>query len=224
VIRGRRRPKHPEVREVSVEVLGADAAGADPTTHTRAEMLERAVVAGGAVAAGGVLVVGLPRLAVSAPSRKQDTEVLNFLYLLESLQAAFYAEALKSAKLTGEWRQFAEVVGGQERKHRAYLKRTVGRDARSIPSFEFGDATKSLKKFMPAAVALEDLGLAAYNGQAANLSGRALRAVSKISSVEARHASWSRDLAGENPAPRATDPPASEAKVTASLRRQGLLG
>jgi hypothetical protein len=212
------------VREVSVEVLGADAEGGDPTTQTRAEVLERAIVAGGAVAAGGVLVVGLPKLAVSAPSRKQDVEVLNFLYLLESLQSAFYAEALQNAKLTGEWRQFAQVVGRQERSHRAYLKRRLGGDARSIPAFKFGDTTKSLKAFRPAAVALEDLGLAAYNGQAANLSGRALKAVSRISSVEARHASWSRDLAGQNPAPRATDPPASEAKVTASLRRQGLLG
>jgi ferritin-like protein len=214
---------HPEVDELSVEVLGADVPGHDSGTHTRGELLERAVVAGGAVAAGGVLVVGLPRLAISAPSRKQDAKVLNFVLLIESLQAAFYAEALRNGKLTGEWRQFARVVGRQERAHLAYLKRTLGADARSIPRFKFGDSTKSVKKFSAAAVALEDMGLAAYNGQATNLTGRALRAAGKITSVEARHASWARDIAGENPAPRATDLPASEAKVTAALRRQGLL-
>jgi hypothetical protein len=219
----RSKTTRPVAREVSVEVLGADAPEHGSAAHTRGELLERAVVAGGAVAAGGVLVVGLPRLAVSAPSRKQDVEVLNFAFLIESLQAAFYAEALRDGKLTGEWRQFAQVVGRQERAHLAYLKRTLGGDARSIPRFKFGDSTKSLKKFSAAAVALEDMGLAAYNGQATNLTSRPLRATAKITSVEARHAAWSRDLAGENPAPRATDLPASEAKVTAGLRRQGLL-
>jgi hypothetical protein len=216
------RPSPPMVGEVSVEVHG-DAADNPVAAHTRAEVLERAVLAGGAVAAGGVLVVGLPHLAISAPSRKQDVKVLNFVFLLESLQAAFYAEALRDGKLTGEWRQFASLVGRQERAHLAYLKRRLGSDARSIPKFKFGDSTKSRAKFSAAAVALEDVGLAAYNGQATNLTSRALRAASRITSVEARHASWARDLAGENPAPKATDPASSQATVTATLRRRGLL-
>ena len=65
--------------EVTVEVVNENASAHDdePRHHTRMEILERAVVAGGALLAGGVLITGLPRLATSAPSAKQDTEILN---------------------------------------------------------------------------------------------------------------------------------------------------
>jgi hypothetical protein len=210
--------------EVSVEVVDDDASAPDGARHTRAAVLERAVVAGGAVVTGGVLVAGLPRLAASAPSRKQDLEVLNFAALLESLQANFYAEALRKGGLTGEWRQFAEEVGRHERAHLAYVTRRLGRAARPAPRFNFGASVTSRPKFAAAAVALEDLGLAAYNGQATNLTRSTLRATTRIMSVEARHASWIRDLAGENPAPRATDTLATQRQVTRALRRRGLLG
>ncbi len=125
--------------EIVVEVH--DTKPPDPDEgFTRAEVLERTVVAGGVIAAGGVLVTGLPRLAAAAPSRTQDVEVLNFALLLESLQATFYAEALRVGGLTGERRQFAEVVGGQERAHRAYLRRTLGSRARSVPRFRVAQA------------------------------------------------------------------------------------
>lgn len=104
--------------EINVEVIGGapDTRDAD----SRADFLERAVVAGGAIIAGGMLLTGLPKLAASAPSKHQDAEILNFALIVETLQARFYEEGLKSAKLSGELRQFAQVVGDHERQHVAW--------------------------------------------------------------------------------------------------------
>ena len=208
--------------EINLEVVG-DAPGRHHA-GSRAELLERAVLAGGAILAGGVLLTGLPRLAASAPSADQDAEILNFALIVETLQARFYEEALRSAKLSGELRQFAQVVGGHERKHLAFLKETLGKGVKPVPKLSLGDSASSAEKFRTAAVALEDIGLAAYNGQATNLTPATLGAAAKIVSVEARHASWARDLAGEQPAPRASDAVLSADETQARLREAGYLG
>ena len=72
------------------------------------------------------------------------------------------------------------------------------------------------------AVVLEDVGVALYNGQAGNLTAGALAAAAEIVSVEARHAAWARDLAGELPAPVATDVAADAAQVKARLTQAGV--
>ena len=126
--------------EVTVEVVSENAHAYDdePRHHTRVEILERAVVAGGALLAGGVVITGLPRLATSAPSAEQDTEILNFALLLEQLQVAFYDESLMHGALRGQWRQFAQVVAGQERAHLRFLESTLGGQARQPPRFSLG--------------------------------------------------------------------------------------
>ena len=207
---------------VTVEVVSS-AQDDEPRRHTRVEILERAVVAGGALLAGGVVISGLPQLATSTPSAKQDTEILNFALLIEQLQVAFYAESLMHGRLRGQWRQFAQVVAGHERAHRRFVESALGSKARQAPRFRFGEATSDPGKFSAAAVALEDTALAAYNGQGPNLTAPALSAAARIVSVEARHAAWARVLAGQNPAPHAVDPPATEAQATAALKRRGLL-
>lgn len=211
--------------QVTVEVVSENACADDYTSRhpRRVEILERAVVAGGALLAGGVLITGLPRLATSAPSAKQDAEILNFALLIEQLQVAFYAESLMHGRLRGQWRQFAQVVAGHERAHRQFVESALGSKARKAPRFRFGEATSDPGKFSAAAVALEDTALAAYNGQGPNLTASALGAAARIVSVEARHAAWARVLAGQNPAPQAVDPPATEAEATAALKRRGLL-
>ena len=176
---------------------------------TRGALLTRSVAVAGAVAGA---VVGAGQLAASQtaqPSPARDREILTFGLLIERLQAAFYAEALRSGRLTGETRQFAQVVGAQERAHVAYVAAAVGPSAGKGPAFRFGDATTDPAKFIATAVTLEDTGLAVYNGQGVNLTPSALAAAARIVSVEARHAAWARALAGELPAPAAVDVPLS---------------
>ena len=116
------------------------------------------------------------------------------------------------------------MVGDHERRHLAFLKQALGKGVKPVPKLSLGDSTSSADKFRTAAVALEDIGLAAYNGQATNLTPGTLAAAAKIVSVEARHASWARDLAGLVPAPHASDTVLSADETQARLREAGYLG
>ena len=186
---------------------------------SRGKLLRRALAGGGAIVAGGVVVAGLPRSADSAPSPAQDAEILNLALLLEYMESAFFTEASFSGKLSGELLEYAQIVRGHERAHVAFLRGALGSKARKEPKFDFGNVTKDPKAFTSAAVKLQDLMVAAYNGQATNLTTGALEAAAKIVSVEARHAGWIRAIAQENPAPDATDTPKTAAEVTAAVNK-----
>src|SRR5918996_3894645 len=128
---------------------------------TRAQVIRRALIAGGTLALGGVTIAGLPRFAVSAPSPAQDVRILNLVLLLEHLEAEFYADALRRGGLTGELRQFARVVGGHERQHVAFIRKALGDKARNKPRFSFGTGRISAAEFTAAALTIEDLSVAA---------------------------------------------------------------
>lgn len=185
---------------------------------TRGALLRRVSVGLGAISAGGAGAAALASARGPASLPARDRKILQFALELESLQSAFYAEAIRAAKLTGEVRQFAEIVGREEQAHRRYLEKALGSDAGSNQQYHFGDAFRSERAFLAAAVKLEDTGLAGYNGQAANLSRPTLRSVARVISVEARHAAWVRDLAGQQPAPHATDAPISAEQAMNAIR------
>jgi rubrerythrin len=188
---------------------------------TRRAALEASAVALGGVAVGGVILGEHADPAVSAPSAKQDAEILNFALLLEYVQAAFHTEALGRAGLTGELKTFASTVAKQEQDHIAFLKQALGSAARKEPKVDFGDDTADAEKYSLAAFKLEDLGVAAYTAQAPNLTKPSLRAAARIVSVESRHAAWIRDLRGMNPAPDASEPPIEAQRVIDTFKGSG---
>jgi rubrerythrin len=193
------------------------------TRTNRRRLIARGAVAGGAALAGLSLLGPHAGQAGAAPSAAQDQKIFNFALLLEYLQAGFYSEAVDRGRLKGEVREFAEIVAGHERAHVKYLQKALGARACKRPDFDFGDATHDQRKFLDAAVLLENTGVAAYNGQAANLTKKALVAAAEIVSVEGRHAAWVSDLAGADPAPRAADPGASAKAVVSTLRATGFV-
>lgn len=202
---------------------------ADPgqTVHARSrrDVLRRGSLAIAGVSAGAAL--GFFRTSGSAaaapPSHVQDRAIFNFALLLEYLQADFYDEAVRQGALRGDVRDFARIVSQHESAHVAFLQKALGPYARSHPRFEFGSATRDEGAFLKAAVLLENTGVVAYNGQAANLTKPALAAAAEIVSVEGRHAAWISDLAGESPAPRAADVGASSTEVVRTLQSTGFL-
>jgi len=196
---------------------------ADAAASSREQFVARAIVAGGAVAAGGLLVAGWPRLGTAAPSAAQDAKILNFALLLEYIEAGFYSDALAKGKLSGELLDFATTVRDHERAHVAFLKGALGNGARRKPKLDFGQTTSDPKSFTAAAISLEETVIAAYNGQAGNLTKPTLAQAAKIVSVEARHAAWIRAIAGKDPAPNATDSPKTAAQVQADVNRTGFV-
>jgi hypothetical protein len=113
------------------------------------------------------------------------------------------------------------VVVAHENAHVAFLKKALGGAADPVPSFDFGDKTKDAATFTAAAVKLEDLVVATYNGQAVNLTPASLKAAARIVSVEGRHAAWIRSIIGDVPATDATDPSIKEAETRAQLTEFG---
>ena len=65
--------------------------------------------------------------------------------------------------------------------------------------------------------------MAAYNGQAANLTRDALIAAARIVSVDARHAAWIRAIQDKPPASRPTDLPKTRREVLAAVDRTGFV-
>jgi Ferritin-like domain len=188
---------------------------------TREQLVTRAAVAGGAVTAAGVLVGGLPRLAASEPSREQDRQILEWLLQVEYLQSAFYAAVERRGALRGEQREFAVRVGRQERAHVEALRKMLGSGAPEQPEFDFLDATSDPDRFLAASLEIEEIAVAAFNGQIPNLTRPRVMTAMKIVSVEARHVGWVRDLAGRNPAPRPADRAATQAETRAAMQATG---
>jgi hypothetical protein len=194
-----------------------------PERTTRRSVIVRAVVAS-AAAIGGFSVLGNhTESAGAAPSAAQDVKIFNFALLLEYLQAGFYGDAVDRGRIKGEVGEFAEIVAQHEQDHVRYLQKALGASARSRPQFDFHGATADEKRFVKAAMLLENTGVAAYNGQAANLTKKGLAAAVEIVSVEGRHAAWISDLAGVDPAPRAADPGASARAVATTIARTGFI-
>jgi rubrerythrin len=195
-------------RDGALQEAAAAVAG-----DTRAAFLTRAGLIGGGALAGAAL---LGAEAAEAQSRS-DVSILNFALTLEYLEAAFYAEALEMGELEGELAVFAQVAGAHERAHVTGLRGVLGRRAVSRPRFNFRGTTEDAETFTQTAIALEEVGVAAYKGQAPRIRSDAiLETALAIHSVEARHAAWIRDIAGLNPAPRGLDRPLTRAQT---LRR-----
>ncbi len=187
---------------------------------TRADLLRR----GGLAAAGGVAgaaALAYARGVDAAATPEQERRALNLLLLVERTEVAFYREALSGARLTGETQDFARAVLEHETAHAEALEQALGSAADEPPSFDFGDATQSMEAFAGAAAELEDVAVAAYNGQAANVGPDAFLLAARIVSVEARHAAWIRSIAGRDPAPDAVDEPRTAAQVRRALEGWG---
>ena len=195
----------------------------EPTVVAEHAASRRAVLSAASLVAGGILVAGIGAPALGSGSKAGDVEILNFALQLEEMKAALYTQALLHANLTGPLAQYARVVARHEREHVAFLRKTLGTAARPAPVFDFGNAATDAKKFGPAARMLEDLAVAAFDGQAAGLTKPSLAAVATIVSVEARHAAWIRDVLGELPAPAAANPTVTAAQAMAAVHRTGFV-
>lgn len=200
---------------------------------TRASFLKKAGVGAGAVVAGGAFAGGLPAIARGAGAAipASDIAILNFALTLEYLEAAFYAEAVANKKLSGETRRFATVVSQHEASHVKFLKGVLGAQAVATPKFDFKGTTSDMAKFQATADVLENTGVHAYLGQVPNIKAKpVLIGAGRILPVEARHASWIRDIrfsggttSPTTPAPGAFEDGFSKDKILAAVKATGFI-
>jgi hypothetical protein len=174
------------VREAAEEVSG----------DTRLSFLRRAGVAGGAVVGGGAILGALAPAAMAKgapPSKfgKGDIGILNYALTLEYLEAAFYNGATAAnLSLSSQASQFLKVVTKDENEHVKFLKGALGSKAAKKPKFNFKGTNTDAAMFLATAAVLENTGVHAYLGQAANIKNPAyLTAAGSILTIEARHAS-----------------------------------
>lgn len=157
--------------------------------------------AGASIAVTGLMVAGCKdddddKMTVDLGSG--DTGILNYAYLLEQLEAAFYVQVMSTrySGMTTEETAILTDIKGHELAHRDFLKAALGADAIAQVEFDFSTINfNDRASVLGTAKVFEDLGVSAYNGAGQLLTnGENLLLAGKIVSVEARHASAIRDL------------------------------
>jgi hypothetical protein len=228
------RQENTQVSNLTIDAVDSDGAIRESLDavqgDTRARFLAKAGMFGGG-AFGGAALLGLTAESASAQTANSDVAILNFALTLEYLEAAFYTEAEKMLNLSGELALFTRVVGGvgglspgvggaHARAHVSALRSVLGSKAVKKPKFNFRGTTESESKYRATSQVLEDTGVKAYKGQAPLIKSNAILASAlAIHAVEARHASWIRDLNGAPPAPTAFDKPLSKSAVLAAVAK-----
>jgi rubrerythrin len=138
----------------------------------------------------------------SADDNKSDLAIVNYALTLEYLEAAFYKQVIASGQIKDKAVvEIAKKFGETEQEHVDALKATavkLGGKPVASPKTAF-EATikKGQKTILATAATVENLGAAAYLGQAGNIKSKeVLAAALAIHSVEARHAAALNTLIG----------------------------
>ncbi|MFZ1924683.1 MAG: ferritin-like domain-containing protein [Solirubrobacteraceae bacterium] len=124
-------------------------------------------------------------------STTTDIAILNYALTLEYLESQFYQKVIAAKLFTGKVGALLTNFGGQEDEHVLALHGAVAKmggtpAVKPVAKFPIENA----EQVAQLAYSVENLGAAAYLGQAANIqSSEVLATALSIHSVEARHAS-----------------------------------
>ena len=157
-------------------------------------------------------------------SNKTDLEILNYALTLEYLEAEFYDGVIASGIVKDpKVVSIAKKFGSTEQEHVDALTATIkklGGKPVAKPKTNFGPTLdKGLKAVLLAAADVENLGAAAYLGQAAAIKDKAILASAlAIHSVEGRHAAALNVLTGKPATDTAFAEPADAATVLESVQ------
>jgi serine-rich repeat adhesion-like glycoprotein len=196
---------HPELADVQVVEDSEDL--------SRSDVILKGALAAGAVY--GVAMVGPFVRRALAMSESGDVGILNFALTLEYLETAFYEEAKKRAKPSGELKVLVDLIAADEAQHVAALTASIkqlGGKPVAEPKFDF--PYNGTAGFLKLAQTFEDTGVSAYNGAAPSIKSKeVLGSAGAIVQVEARHAAAIRLQNNAEPSPDAFDPSLEEAQV-----------
>ncbi|KAB1071179.1 ferritin-like domain-containing protein [Methylobacterium planeticum] len=191
---------------------------------SRRGLFSRAAGSLGALATAPTVLAVASTEAFAQGLPGQVVDVLRFALTLEYLEAEFYQTALASRGLIpGRYRPVFQQIAKHEVAHVRLLQGALGTAAIPKPTFDFTargkyqDVFESFDTFTTLSSTFEDLGVAAYKGQAGNLQGTpVLTTALQIHSVEARHAAEVRRVRGFIGWDGAFDAPQTKAQVLAA--------
>jgi hypothetical protein len=159
--------------------------------------------------AGGIAGAGVLFAACHPPGSPTnlylgsgDQALLNFLYVLEQIEAAFYTQAVSTPYYGISHLEYLALTDlrDQEITHREFLKALLGTNAVTTiaPDFSavtFADRASVLKY----AAIIEDIVISGINGSARLFTNMSYPfTFAKMTSVEARHSAYFRDLLTPN--------------------------
>jgi hypothetical protein len=138
----------------------------------------------------------------ASASGSGDLAIVNYALTLEYLESQFYAKVIKSGLFHGTNLSVIKTFGAEETQHVAALKKvamSLGMPA-AEPSGKF--PIHNAAQVTKLARAVENLGAAAYLGQAGNIKSKEILAAAlAIHTIEARHAATLQFITNETPTP-----------------------
>ena len=199
--------------------LAAFIAACGSSNSTTSSSAPMGAGAGGATtaAAGGATTTSSMS---SSSTGTSDLDIVNYALTLEYLETQFYADVVKSGLFKGKTLSVLKSFGAEEAQHVAALHKaamSMGKPA-AKPVGRF--PLKSAASVTKLAAAVENLGAAAYLGQAPAIKSKeVLAAALSIHSIEARHAATLNTLLKKSPTPDgAFAKPMSMAQVLAVVK------
>lgn len=154
-------------------------------------------------------------------------DVLTYALTLEHIEDAFYRSGLDAKGLIpAEYEGIFNQIGKHEAAHVELLSGALGSAAIKRPKLDltaggkYADALTNFDTYLTLSQTFEDLGVAAYKGQAGNLieNDDLLTVALQIHSVEARHAAIVRKIGGKKSWDGAFDEPMTKEEVLAAAK------
>jgi hypothetical protein len=183
--------------------IGAGAAGTSLAAFIAACGSSSSSSSSAATSSSAAAASGTSTASSSASSDTGDLAIVNYALTLEYLESQFYAKVIKSGLFSGKNLSVIKTFGAEEAEHVAALEKvasSLGTPA-AKPTGKF--PIKSAAQVTKLASVVENLGAAAYLGQAGNIqSAEILAAALAIHTVEARHAATLNLVLMKSPTPQ----------------------
>lgn len=131
-----------------------------------------------------------------------DAAIVDYALTLEYLETAFYEKVVASGLFSGSTLQTIKTFGAEEAEHVVALKRVAASLGHPVAEPKFKFPIHSAGQVTRLAATVENLGAAAYLGQAPRIkSKQILAAALAIHTVEGRHAATLNEVLHKSPTP-----------------------
>ncbi len=149
-----------------------------------------------------------------------DLSIVNYALTLEYLESQFYAKVIKSGLFHGKNLSVIKTFGAEEHEHVKALHKLAKGLGKPAPRPKGKFPIRNARQVTKLAGAVENLGAAAYLGQAEHIQSKEILAAAlSIHSIEARHAATLNLLLSKSPTPTgAFAKPASMSKVLKAVK------